>query len=129
MKKSLLLILFSIIALLATAQSETDGAAITFDTKVHDFGTILAKNGSVTTEFTFTNTGTAPLSIIDAKASCGCTRPMFPEKPVAPGAKGKIKVSFNPTGQPSSFTKVITVYTSDPKASKIKLRIKGKIKK
>ena len=128
MKKSLLILFFSLVAVIAGA-STPEGAAITFESKTHDFGTIPEDGGKVTTEFTFTNTGTAPLTIIDAKASCGCTSPVYPKKPVVPGAKGKISVSFNPKGQPSSFTKVVTVYTNDPAAKKVKLRIKGKIKK
>lgn len=129
MTKRIALIFALLLAFVGAIAADNDGARIAFDSKVHDFGTIAESDGKVSAEFTFTNTGTAPLIIVDAKASCGCTRPTFPKKPVAPGAKGKIGVTFNPTGQSSTFTKVITVFTNDPKAKRVKLRIKGKIKK
>lgn len=102
-------------------------ARITFETKTHDFQTISEDKGPVSCEFEFTNTGSDPLMIINASASCGCTRPEFPKKPVAPGKKGKIKVTYNPLGRPGEFTKQITVRTnsSEKKERKITLRITG----
>lgn len=120
---------FAFILLSLFGYAAEDGAHIQFADNIHDFGNISENGGKVTAEFSFTNVGNAPLVIVDAKASCGCTSPVYPKQPVAPGAKGKVVVSFNPKGQPSSFTKVITVFTNDPKNKRVKLRIKGKIKK
>lgn len=127
--KRILFSLFLVVSILCVSAKSDEGAKIEFEKSTHNFGTIDENAGSVVTEFVFKNTGTAPLVIVDASASCGCTRPEFPKKPVQPGKSGKIKVSFNPKGQPRSFSKVVTVITNDPKSSRVKLRIKGKISK
>ncbi len=127
--KRILFSLFLVVSFLCVSAKSDAGAKIEFEKSTHNFGTIDENAGPVATEFVFKNTGIAPLVIVDASASCGCTRPEFPKKPIQPGKSGKIKVSFNPTGQPRSFSKVVTVITNDPKSSRVKLRIKGKISK
>ncbi|MCM1518183.1 MAG: DUF1573 domain-containing protein [Pseudoflavonifractor sp.] len=80
--------------------------------KSHDFGTIKEKDGVVSYEFEFVNKGDEPLLIMSAKASCGCTKPIFPKHPVAPGKSGRIKVSYNPAGRPGEFNKTVRVRTN-----------------
>ena len=87
-------------------------AQATFGSRVHDFGVIKEEAGPVTTEFEFTNTGKKPLLIIDATASCGCTRPEYPTKPIKPGKKGKVKVTYSPLGRPGAFRKTVKVRTN-----------------
>lgn len=99
--------------------------AITFTEDSYDFGTIKENGGNVEHEFTFTNTGDAPLLIVTASASCGCTRPSFPKKPIAPGKSEKIKVTYVPAGRPGEFTKTVTVRTNSKKQKKVTLKIKG----
>ena len=91
------------------------GAAISLASKSYDFGNIRESAGPVTTEFEFVNTGDAPLVIISAVASCGCTRPVYPQAPVKPGKSGKIKVTYNPAGRPGEFTKTVKVRTNAKK--------------
>lgn len=43
----------------------------------------------------FKNTGTKPLVITNVSASCGCTVPAKPEKPIAPGGEDIIKAQFD----------------------------------
>lgn len=63
--------------------------------------------------YTFTNTGTAPLVIHQALASCGCTVPTYPKNPVKPGEKAAIEVTYNGTGKfPGHFQKTITIRTN-----------------
>jgi hypothetical protein len=47
----------------------------------------------------FKNTGTKPLIITNATASCGCTVAEKPEAPVAPGAESTIKAKFDSHGR------------------------------
>lgn len=103
-----------------------DGTSrIEFTETVWDFGTI-PNDKPATHSFEFTNQGDGNLVIIDATAECGCTRPEIPEKPIAPGKKGKMKVSFNPIGRPGSFEKTVTVKTNgSPK--KVRLKIRGTV--
>ena len=65
-----------------------------FNTDKHDFGKI--KQGvPVTYFFEITNISDKPLVVENASASCGCTIPEKPEKPINPGATAKIKVQYN----------------------------------
>ena len=54
-----------------------------FDKMNHDFGNVTADTDNKT-YFTVTNTGSNPLIIESVKASCGCTTPTKPEKPIMP---------------------------------------------
>ena len=101
--------------------------SIKFNESSYNFGMISEKGGPVSHEFTFTNDGNGNLVIIEAKAECGCTKPEFPENPIAPGKKGKIKVTYNPLGRPGAFTKIVTVKTNGSH-SKVRLKIQGTVK-
>lgn len=108
-------------------EQAVSGPEITFPEKEFNFGFIPEDGGPVTHFFEFTNTGDAPLVIISATASCGCTRPSYPTEPIAPGKKGKIKVTFIPEGRPGEFEKVIKVRTNDKESKKISLKIVGTV--
>ena len=100
------------------------GAELTFDKEVHDYGTIKqGANGDC--EFKFTNTGTAPLVISDAKGSCGCTVPEWPKNPIKPGESASIKVHYD-TKRPGAINKTVTVTANIPENAKV-LRIKGTV--
>ncbi len=114
----------------APKQDKTEkaqGADIRFNEKQYDFGTIPEDGGPVTHFFEFTNTGSSPLVIISATASCGCTRPTYPTEPIAPGKKGKIKVTFLPEGRPGEFDKVVKVRTNAKSGQKVSLKICGTV--
>lgn len=111
----------------AWGKSKDKTPRIEFQTKTHDFGKIPAK-GSVTTEFRFKNTGDGNLVITQTYSECGCTRPKYPENPVAPGKEDVITVTYSPNGHIGYFEKGITVRTNgEPK--KIKLKIKGEVER
>ena len=75
---------------------------------VYNFGKI--KEGDIVEySYRFKNTGKQPLVIIDARASCGCTVPEKPEKAIAPGEIGFIKVKFNSENKPGQAHKTITI--------------------
>jgi hypothetical protein len=80
-----------------------------FDVK-HNFGNVFYPSDNKFT-FKFKNTGSAPLVIDKAKASCGCTVPNKPEEPILPGEIGEMDVIFRPkSGQVGQqVTKKITV--------------------
>ncbi len=111
----------------AAKEKKDKEAAVKFKKKTHDFGNIKEADGKVTCSFQFTNTGTAPLVIISATAGCGCTRPSFDEKPIAPGKSSEIRVSFNPENRPGEFNKNITVKTNAHGAKKVVLKITGAV--
>lgn len=131
MKRTLLALLLCLIPMMAAVSApkkDTKGApAISFAVKKHDFGTVRENGGPISYEFKFTNTGNAPLVIISANASCGCTRPQCPAEPIRPGKTGKIKVTYLPQGRPGEFSKNIKVRTNAPDAKKITLKITGNV--
>ena len=108
------------------AMADDKYAEATFEVMSHDFGTIKEANGPVSCTFEFTNTGNKPLLIIDATASCGCTRPEYPSKPIKPGKKGKIKVTYSPIGRPGAFKKTVKIKTNG-KERTTTLRIEGTV--
>ena len=78
------------------------------DSSFKDMGKV--KEGEqVKVSFRFKNTGDRPLVIANATASCGCTKPQKPEEPIAPGAEGEIKASFDSKGRKDMNRKQIYV--------------------
>ena len=98
---------------------------INFATSKKDFGKVLSTSSNSHT-FVFTNTGTEPLVISNAKGSCGCTVPEWPKEPILPGDKGEIKVVYKPNGQSGKQTKQVTVTANTNPANSI-LTITGDI--
>jgi Protein of unknown function (DUF1573) len=102
---------------------QIQGAGMVFDTETVDYGTI-AQNSNPNREFVFTNNGDKPLLITNTQGSCGCTVPVTPKDPIAPGAKGVIGVKYA-TDRVGAFTKTITV-TSNAEGMPAKvITIKG----
>lgn len=91
----------------------------------HDFGTI-EQNTKNPKTFTFTNTGSEPLIISNAKGSCGCTVPEYPREPIAPGETGEIKVVYSPGSQKNQQTKTVTITANTEPATTV-LRIKANV--
>lgn len=79
-----------------------------FEESTYDFGKVMqdSENKKV---FTFTNTGSEPLVISNAKGSCGCTVPQWPKEPIAPGQTGEIKVVYKPGKQKDKQHKTVTI--------------------
>jgi hypothetical protein len=120
--------LFFVLALVALANLSLVQAQpkIVFDETSHDFGSFKESAGLQTYTFNFTNKGNAPLILNAVNASCGCTTPEWTRQPVAPGAKGMIKVTYNPAGRPGSFNKSITVQ-SNADNNQVMLTISGSV--
>ena len=123
MKKYLLIALMIIIGIsFASAQSE-----IRFDKLTVNFGTFSEANPVKKTTFTFTNVGNQPLVINQVVASCGCTVPKYDKRPIAPGQKGTIDVTYNGKGKfPGHFKKSITVRTNG-KVEMTRLYVEGEM--
>ena len=126
MTKRFFIAIFAVCMVTLSAVADDKQAEATFATLSHDFGTIQEAKGPVSCTFEFTNTGDKPLLIIDAVASCGCTRPEYPTKPIKPGKKGKIKVTYSPIGRPGAFKKSVKVKTNG-KERTVTLRIQGTV--
>lgn len=133
MKSLGVLIVLFLMSATCFAQVEANGnteagnanlAVFGWESAIHDFGKI--KQGvPVTHEFTFTNTGKTPLVITNVQASCGCTTPAWSKDPIAPGAQGFIKATYNAASM-GGFNKTVTVMANVEGGFK-QLSIKGEV--
>lgn len=109
----------------ANAQNQT-GAYIKFDKLVHDFGEMTAGDPAEV-NFSFTNTGDAPLVLSNVRSTCGCTVPTWPHEPILPGKTAAIKVKYD-SNRVGQINKQITV-ESNASNGTVYLKISGNIKK
>jgi len=101
----------------------TSDAKMEFEATEWNFGEII-QGESVEYAFEFTNTGSEPLIITNAKGSCGCTVPVWPREPVAPGESGVVDVKFNSKGKKGNQNKKVTL-TTNMVPSQMVLKVTG----
>ena len=108
MKKIVLFASALVFGIAAMAQTSTkNDDVVKFNTEKHDFGKI--KQGTpVVYFFEIKNTSDKPIVVENASASCGCTIPEKPEKPINPGETGKLKVQYSAAAV-GPFTKDIYI--------------------
>jgi hypothetical protein len=80
-------------------------------------------------EFKFTNAGKKDLIIRNVKSTCGCTVAEQGNVGVGikAGASSSIKATFNSSGYTGKVTKVIYIYTNDPKNSEVMLMLNADV--
>jgi hypothetical protein len=125
MKKTILLLAFALVSTFGFAQS---GPKIVFSANDNtiDFGTVrTTENGS--RDFIFTNTGNAPLVIINVLSTCGCTVPTKPEEPIMPGNTGKITIKYNMAVGPIRKTITVESNAVNYEGGRVALKIKGEV--
>jgi Protein of unknown function (DUF1573) len=93
-------------------KSTSKGPVMDFQGKnVVDLGTL--KEGEVKKHtYEFVNTGTEPLQISYANASCGCTVPSWPKNAIPVGGKGAITVEFNSKNKEGKLYKTVSIYAN-----------------
>ena len=91
--------------------SAVNAPVMKFEEELYDFGKI-DEGASIKYEFKFENTGKTALIISNATATCGCTVPDYPTKPIKPGEKGVIKVVFNSQGKEGMQDKVVSIISN-----------------
>lgn len=75
--------------------------------------------------YEFTNSGTEPLIISEYDVECTCTKVVFPQEPVLPGAKGTIKVDFDTTGKEGwQYRKIYLLANTKDQIEEVEFRIK-----
>ena len=92
-----------------------------------DYGSVYKESDNGTRIFEFTNTGNAPLLILNVSSTCGCTVPSKPKTPILPGKNGKITVKYNMN--PGAIRKTIIVESNavNVPEGKVILKIKGEV--
>ena len=131
MKTTISSVIFLMLSICVSAQknqeaiSESSGASIAWSSSTtYDFGNII-KGTPVTATFEFTNNGSEPLIISEAKGSCGCTSVEYSQQPIAPGAKGFVKATFNALSI-GVFNKSVTV-AMNTSTKTVALSVKGQV--
>ena len=110
----------------SAVKAVSNAPVMSFDKGIHDFG-VIQEGERVETVFTFTNTGKSDLIIQDARGSCGCTVPEYPKNlPIAPGATGQIRVSFDSSNKPNLQQKTVTI-TANTDTGRETIRIKAMV--
>ena len=105
-------------------EANTNAAQISFTQETIDYVNI-KKDANGEREFVFKNTGKEPLIITNCVGSCGCTVPVWPKTPIAPGEKASIKVKYD-TRRVGRFQKTVTVTSNAGTPTKV-LTIKGNV--
>ncbi len=90
----------------------------------HNFGKI-PQGKPVTVQFQFTNSGSEPLIVSEAKGSCGCTGVEYPKEPILPNQSETIKATFNAAAI-GPFTKSVTVFSNAAEGVTV-LRFQGEV--
>lgn len=121
MLRILLAFLIYNVSLNAQQDSNREYAQMTFLDNDYHFGVI--KEGEVVQNvFQFTNTGSVPLVISNARGNCGCTIPEYPKEPILPGESAKLLVKFNSKRKKGRQKKgIIITANTDPELTIIHL--------
>ena len=106
-------VILTIFIFINQLRSQTPSSTIMFEERVHDFGTIVEKNGKVSHSFIFHNIGKAPVIINEIYSGCGCIGRVLSKAPVKPGGKGEVTIIFNPGYKSAFFSHEVVVYSNN----------------
>lgn len=92
-----------------------------------DYGKIYKQSDNGIREFTFTNTGNAPLIIMEIQSTASCSITYKPSQPILPGKSDRIEIKYNMA--PGPIRKTITVETNaiNYEEGRVPLKIKGEV--
>ncbi|WP_373178936.1 DUF1573 domain-containing protein [Alistipes sp. DJF_B185] len=80
-----------------------------FEEPVKNLGKVAETDGTVKLRFEYTNIADREVTLLDVHTQCGCARPEFSRKPVKPGDKGIVEVTFDPKDRYGDFSIGLTV--------------------
>ena len=97
-------------------------------TETIDLGSVDGEN-SFPCEFIVTNTGNAPLEIVEIRPGCGSCLAIrdYPKSPIPSGEKGVISVSLLTEGLSGSVKKSFLVRSNDPRRPFLLLTIQAEV--
>jgi len=116
----------ALLVLLSIAVAATAAPIIEVDNADYDFGK-LAGASAVTHGFIITNTGDAPLSILDVRTSCGCTATALSQSELAPGEFVELEVTVDLASFSGHVSQAIYVSSNDIIHRKLTLHITGQV--
>lgn len=86
---------------------------ISIQTSEFDFGPV-DEGIEISHNFAIENRGDAPLKIIKAESSCGCTVPTVKDKTIAPGGIGEVRVTVDTAMKQGLIRKEVKITSNDP---------------
>lgn len=107
--KQLVSLVFTALCALGAAAQDR----LAFEPSLWDFGSIREADGPASHTFTGVNRSDRPLVILDVVTTCGCTVPDFSKKPILPGEKTQVTVTYDPANRPGAFSRELWVYSSE----------------
>lgn len=110
--------------MMGAALSSAIAGGLRWTQTTYDFGAFREDGERPEAVFKLINDSNEPVSIISAKATCGCTVPYYDQEPIAPGDTATVTVTYDPEGRPGRFEKQVYVRTSAD-SERQKLTIKG----
>jgi len=92
-----------------------------------DFGKVYKSSDNGIRNFTFTNTGDAPLTVTEIQSTASCTILYKPNQPISPGKSDRIEIKYNMV--PGPIRKTITLETNavNYEGGRVPLKIKGEV--
>jgi cytochrome c5 len=100
---------------------------LTFEKQFHNFGDI-TEGQTIQHNFSFKNTGIAPIHIDKVNASCGCTVATLEKHTYAPNEQGTLNVNVDTRDKAGMMNKKITLYLDQGTPKKITLSLFANIK-
>lgn len=105
-----------------TPKDTINVAKMEFEVESFDFGTV-NEGEKVEYIYKFQNVGKVPLTISQARSTCGCTVPVWPTEPIGVGESGEIKVVFNTAGKKGNQEKPVNITANTyPLVTSVKLK-------
>ncbi len=107
-------LLFLALAVKASCQDGSASPRLSLPQGAVDLG-VSFQGEKATGSFLVRNDGSAPLSIIEIKPSCGCTVAEPESKTVMPGKDVKVGIEIDTSGKIGKVKKNVTIRTDDPR--------------
>jgi len=79
--------------------------------------------------FKVVNDGPVPLQLKLGPTTCQCTLSELARNEIPPGDSAFIKLTWHPTAATEMFSKGATIFTNDPQAKQISLKLEGRVVK
>ena len=99
-------------------EAEMKITTIKFDALEKNLGQVREGYKAVA-KFVITNTGNDNLLIQNVNVSCGCTQPQFDARPIRPGRRSEIEVTFDTRGRPGMRRNSVVVTTNTEPSSTV----------
>lgn len=126
--KSLLTLIFALLATGLVFSQTQQGATIAFDRELHDFGQMSSEDlpeGKIS--FMIYNQGDQPLVLSTVRACCGTRVNDYTREPIAPSDSGYVEVEFRIVPHPHRIRRTVTVQSNATNRQTAILRIQGEV--